>query len=148
MSPPPPPPPTHTHTHTHTHTTCWQAAAYSLRLKLAQGLDVIEATPTVGDRRRDSELTASVEVLLQEPELVLQDPTSSLTGMALQGLLAAQVASRVRSCVVCCPLTGIICMIVYVCLFVCLFVCLGYGWVGYYTTVYNSQCSGMRIILP
>ena len=132
VSPPPPP----------THTTRWQAAAYSLRLKLAQGLDMVDATPTVGDRRRDSELTASVEVLLQEPELVLQDPTSSLTGIALQGLLVAQVASRVRSCVACCPLTSIIYMIV------CLFVCLGFGWVGYYTTVYNSQCSGMRIILP
>ena len=88
---------------------------------------MVDATPTVGDRRRDSELTASVEVLLQEPELVLQDPTSSLTGIALQGLLVAQVASRVRSCVACCPLTGIIYMIV--CLFVCLFVWALVGWV-------------------
>lgn len=47
----------------------------------------------------ESEINASVEVLLQEPELVLQDPTSSQTGLALQGLLAAQVASRVRVCV-------------------------------------------------
>lgn len=47
----------------------------------------------------ESEVDASVEVLLQEPELVLQDPTSSQTGLALQGLLAAQVASRVRVCV-------------------------------------------------
>lgn len=45
----------------------------------------------------ESEVDASVEVLLQEPELVLQDPTSSRTGLALQGLLAAQVASRVRA---------------------------------------------------
>ena len=46
-------------------------------------------------KTRASELSASIEVLLQEPELVLQDPTSSSTGRALQGLLAAQVASRV-----------------------------------------------------
>ena len=46
----------------------------------------------------DSEIAASIEVLLQEPELVLQDPMSSQTGLALQGLLVAQVASsRVSS---------------------------------------------------
>ena len=56
------------------------------------------------ERARDSELGASVEVLLQEPELVLQDPTSSLTGLALQGLLTAQVATRVSCCVQYCVL--------------------------------------------
>ena len=52
-----------------------------------------------GEERRvwgeDPEVNASIEVLLQEPELVLQDPTSSQTGLALRGLLVAQVASRV-----------------------------------------------------
>ena len=46
-----------------------------------------------GERRR-SELDISVEVLLQEPELVLRDPVGSVTGLALQGLLAAQVATN------------------------------------------------------
>ena len=72
-----------------------QAAAYSLRLKLAQGLDLSGATHEREAQGKDSEINASIEVLLQEPELVLQDPTSSRTGLALQGLLTAQVASRV-----------------------------------------------------
>ena len=41
------------------------------------------------------ELDVSTKVLLEGPELVLKDPTSSLTGMALSGMLAAQVALQV-----------------------------------------------------
>ena len=41
------------------------------------------------------ELDASIEMLLEGPELVLGEPGSSQTGLALQGLLTAQVASRV-----------------------------------------------------
>ena len=41
------------------------------------------------------ELDVSTEVLLEGPELVLKDPTSSLTGMALSGMLAAQVTLQV-----------------------------------------------------
>ena len=41
------------------------------------------------------ELEASAELLLEGPELVLGEPGSSHTGMALQGLLAAQMASGV-----------------------------------------------------
>lgn len=41
------------------------------------------------------ELDVSTEVLLEGPELILKDPTSSLTGMALSGMLAAQVAVQV-----------------------------------------------------
>ena len=41
------------------------------------------------------ELDVSTEVLLEGPELVLKDPTSSLTGRALSGMLAAQVALQV-----------------------------------------------------
>ena len=50
-----------------------------------------------GERRAKgrNELDASVEVLLEEPELVLRDPGESVTGLALQGLLSAQVATTV-----------------------------------------------------
>ena len=41
------------------------------------------------------ELDVSTEVLLEGPELVLKDPTSSLTGRALSGMLAAQLALQV-----------------------------------------------------
>ena len=41
------------------------------------------------------ELDVSTEVLLEGPELVLKDPTSSLTGRALGGMLTAQVALQV-----------------------------------------------------
>ena len=69
---------------------------------MAQGSDLSGNSHHDDDRargvkeERESEINVSVEVLLQEPELVLQDPTSSQTGLALQGLLVAQVASRVR----------------------------------------------------
>ena len=73
------------------------ACAHSLRTKLTQGLEMKDGGGGRGERRR-SELDISVEVLLQEPELVLRDPVGSVTGLALQGLLAAQVATRVRGC--------------------------------------------------
>ena len=84
-----------------------QAAGFSLRMKLKQGLELMAMEEKMeGGRGREGELEASVEVLLQEPELVLQDPTSSLTGLALQGLLTAQVASRVSVCVCVCVCLG------------------------------------------
>ena len=73
------------------------ACAHSLRTKLTQGLEVKNEGEGGGrGERRRSELDISVEVLLQEPELVLRDPAGSVTGLALQGLLVAQVATRVR----------------------------------------------------
>ena len=48
-----------------------------------------------GTPRVRGELDVSTEVLLEGPELVLKDPTSSLTGRALSGMLAAQVALQV-----------------------------------------------------
>ena len=76
------------------------ACAHSLRTKLTQGLEVKKGGGGGEGRGRGegrrSELDISVEVLLQEPELVLRDPAGSITGLALQGLLAAQVATRVR----------------------------------------------------
>ena len=72
-----------------------QAAGHSLQLKLAQGLDLSGHREDAGRDEAGSEIAAGIEVLLQEPELVLQDPTTSQTGLALQGLLAAQVATRV-----------------------------------------------------
>ena len=113
-----------------------QAAAYSLQLKLSQGLDLSGGGNKREERgggtrggRNDSEISASVEVLLQEPELVLQDPTSSLTGQALQGLLVAEVSSRVRRkmcfwCVFEPPMqTSLQCVCVCVCVCVCGCVC-------------------------
>lgn len=48
-----------------------------------------------GVPRVRGELDVSTEVLLEGPELVLKDPTSSLTGRALSGMLAAQLALQV-----------------------------------------------------
>ena len=66
----------HTRTHTHTHT---------------QGLEL--SGEGVGDKR--SEVDVSTEMILSSPELVLTDPTSSVTGRALRGLLTAQSAVTV-----------------------------------------------------
>ena len=76
------------------------ACAHSLRTKLTQGLEMKNGGGGGGGRGegRRSELDISVEVLLEELELVLRDPVGSATGLALQGLLAAQVATRVRGC--------------------------------------------------
>lgn len=78
------------------------AAAHSLKSKLAQGLELSggklpAASSSEGERMRQvkSELDVSTEVLLEEPELVLKDPTSSLTGVALSGMLTAQAALQV-----------------------------------------------------
>lgn len=95
------------------------ASAHSLRTKLRQGLEMMKGGGerrlggegreggggrkegrAVGERREKgrNELDVSVEVLLEEPELVLRDPGESLTGLALQGLLTAQVATKVHGC--------------------------------------------------
>ncbi len=50
-----------------------------------------------GAARVRGELDVSTEVLLEGPELMLKDPTSSLTGRALSGMLAAQVALQVST---------------------------------------------------
>jgi hypothetical protein len=50
-----------------------------------------------GAARVRRELDVSTEVLLEGPELMLKDPTSSLTGRALSGMLAAQVALQVST---------------------------------------------------
>lgn len=78
------------------------AAAHSLKSKLTQGLELsggeMPATDAgVGGRvpHVRGELDVSTELLLEGPELVLNDPTSSLTGMALSGMLVAQVALQV-----------------------------------------------------
>lgn len=52
----------------------------------------VQATATPRVR---GELDVSTEVLLEGPELMLRDPTSSLTAKALSGMLAAQVALQV-----------------------------------------------------
>lgn len=47
------------------------------------------------------ELNASIHLLLEGPELVLQEPTTCLTGAALKGLLTAQEAVQVGLIVLC-----------------------------------------------
>ena len=72
-------------------------------MKLRQGLDLSgteDGSAAHMEDTVDSEISASIEVILQEPELVLQDPSTSQTGLALKGLLIAQVASRVSVCIV------------------------------------------------
>ena len=58
---------------------------------LTQGLEL--SGEGVGDKR--SEIDVSTEMILSSPELVLTDPTSSVTGRALRGLLTAQSAVTV-----------------------------------------------------
>ena len=88
------------------------AAAHSLKSKLNQGLELSggkvpsspsSSKPGEGERTKQArgELDVSTEVLLEGPELVLRDPTSSVTGMALSGMLAAQVALQVSLYTVC-----------------------------------------------
>lgn len=63
-------------------------------MKLKQGLDVIgRTTKSLFD---DKELMASIQILIEEPELVLQDPLTSITGSSFHGLLKAQLALQVR----------------------------------------------------
>ena len=78
------------------------AAAHSLRSKLTQGLELSGEKESVAGhgearktRQAKGELDVSTELLLEGPELVLKDPTNSLTGRALNGMLAAQVALQV-----------------------------------------------------
>ena len=42
-----------------------------------------------------SEVAVSTEMMLEGPELVIQDPVNTLVGNALKGLLAAQIAIQV-----------------------------------------------------
>ena len=72
------------------------AIANSLNLKFNQGLEL--KSKIVNERKiTDSkELDTNIEILvLKEPELVLRDPTTSLTGIALQGLLLAHQTLQV-----------------------------------------------------
>lgn len=80
------------------------AAAHSLKSKLSHGLELSGGEPpasaaATGEGVKVSEvrgeLDVSTEVLLEGPELILKDPTSSVTGMALSGMLASQVATQV-----------------------------------------------------
>ena len=66
----------------------------SLKTKLCQGLRAVSAeglaepkqgATTGGDRRGDIDVSA--ELLLEGPQLTIRDPTNSITGLALQGLL-------------------------------------------------------------
>ena len=68
------------------------AAAHSLRTKLKQGLEVRSMDIAKQSQR---ELDVSTETILEGPELVIKNPNDNTTGLALQGLLAAQVATRV-----------------------------------------------------
>lgn len=70
------------------------ATATSLRMKLKQGLDVNRDTIN-RTTAEDKELMASIQILVEEPELVLQDPVTSVTGLSFQGLLKTQMAFQV-----------------------------------------------------
>ena len=84
------------------------AAAHSIKTKLAQGLELIGEVAILQTLSKQpihtqrSEFDVSTEMLLEGPELIINDPTSSVTGLALKGLLAAQVAMRVSECVCMC----------------------------------------------
>ncbi|XP_019854969.1 PREDICTED: rab3 GTPase-activating protein catalytic subunit-like, partial [Amphimedon queenslandica] len=67
------------------------ATAASLHAKLKQGLD-INTDSVKRTAAEDKELMASIQILVEEPELVLQDPVTSVTGLAFQGLLKTQIA--------------------------------------------------------
>ncbi|XP_064389082.1 rab3 GTPase-activating protein catalytic subunit-like [Halichondria panicea] len=68
------------------------AAAQSLRAKLYQGLELSgDSVSSEGGGR--GELEVSAEVILTGSELVLTNPTSSVTGRALMGLLTVQSAA-------------------------------------------------------
>ncbi len=63
-------------------------------LTRTQGLELSgDSVKSEGGGR--GELEVSAEVILTGPELVLSDPTSSVTGRALMGLLTAQNAAGV-----------------------------------------------------
>ena len=73
------------------------ATAASLHVKLKQGLD-INTDSVKRTAAEDKELMASIQILVEEPELVLQDPVTSITGLAFQGLLKTQIAFQVCCC--------------------------------------------------
>lgn len=63
-------------------------------MKLKQGLDINRDTIN-RTTAEDKELMASIQILVEEPELVLQDPVTSVTGLSFQGLLKTQMAFQV-----------------------------------------------------
>ena len=71
------------------------AIANSLLLKFHQGLEIKSRETDGKNIAGTKELHTSVQILIQEnEELVLRDPTTSLTGIALQGLLLAQEVAQ------------------------------------------------------
>ena len=73
--------------------------AHSLHLKLEKGLELTNKSKKSGDIRH-KELMISIQMLLEEPELVLQDPKTSITGRSFQGLLSAQLSMQVNEFIV------------------------------------------------
>lgn len=70
------------------------AIADSLLIKLQQGLELGSVDGKTG-KADTKELTTSVQILAQDKqELVLREPTTSLTGNALKGLLMAQEVAQ------------------------------------------------------
>jgi Rab3 GTPase-activating protein catalytic subunit len=72
------------------------STACSLQLKLKQGLEFMGKAGKGSDVEL-KELMISVQMLLEGPELVLQDPMTSVTGLSFKGLLSAQLALQVMS---------------------------------------------------
>lgn len=62
-------------------------------MKLSQGLELKGSNNKT--QAEVKELDTSIQMILEESELVLQEPTTSITGLSLQGLLTAQVALQV-----------------------------------------------------
>ena len=76
------------------------AATQSLRNKLYQGLELVRGED-VSSMSTDvtNEITVSTEMMLESPELVIRDPMNSLVGVAMKGLLEAEISIRVCLCV-------------------------------------------------
>ena len=71
------------------------AIANSLSLKFHQGLEIKLRNEDGSSTAGSKEISTSVQILAEDKqELVLRDPTTSLTGIALQGLLVAQEATQ------------------------------------------------------
>lgn len=62
-------------------------------MKLCQGLELKGSNNKT--QAEVKELDTSIQMILEESELVLQEPTTSITGLSLQGLLTAQAALQV-----------------------------------------------------
>ena len=72
------------------------AIANSLKLKFQQGLELKSREEDGKNSAGSKELNTSIQILAEDrQELVLREPTTSLTGIALQGLLLAQGAAQV-----------------------------------------------------